>query len=342
MTERRDQLKRTPVRESVAAAVAELDHIEIDTSQVRSVADEWVDEEFELPAWRAPVFPDESASRTSVDDVIDFLFVGNSINFAFRNFETGEKFVADYDGVEWGGAFGMWACLKRAYDDAVPILDGGYLSQLSTPELKDLFDPADGQRIPMLDHRRRILNAVGDRLVTDYDGRFHEFVDAAGTRLFDDGDGIVERLVRKFPSFDDTHFINTGTRDLTVHLYKRAQLAPGMAYGRFDGRAGFTVTDPEAFTVFADYNLPNILRHKNILVYDDHLAHLVGSETLLEPGSREEIELRIATVAAADQLMKELNGRRDTPVYGPQMDYKLFSVRDEVDTPVHKTKTTDY
>jgi hypothetical protein len=342
MTERRYPLKQTPVRESVAAAVDELDHIEIDTSQIRSVAEEWADEEFELPSWRAPVFPDESAAGTSVQDVIDFLFVGNSINFAFRNFETGEKFVAEYDGIEWAGAFGMWACLKRAYDNDVPVLDGGYLSQLSRPEVEDLFDPADGRQIPMLDYRLRILNAVGDRLVTDYDGHFHQFVTDTGAQLFDDGNGLVERLVREFPSFDDTHYIETGARSLKVHLYKRAQLAPGMTYGRFEESDGFTITDPAAFTVFADYNLPNILRHKDILVYDDHLSQLVDSETLLEASSREEVEIRIATVAAADQLMQELNELRETPVYGPHMDYKLFSVRDQVDTPVHKTKTTDY
>ena len=342
MTERRYPLKQTPVRESVAAAVDELDHIEIDTSQIRSVAEEWADEKFELPSWRAPVFPDESAAGTSVEDVIDFLFVGNSINFAFRNFETGEKFVAEYDGIEWAGAFGMWACLKRAYDNDVPILDGGYLSQLSRPEVEDLFDPADGRQIPMLDYRLRILNAVGDRLVTDYDGHFHWFLTEAGNQLFDDGNGIVERLVREFPSFDDTHYIETETGSQSVHFYKRAQLAPGMTYGRFEGRDGVTVVDPEAFTVFADYNLPNILRHTDILVYDDYLSQLVDSETLLEASSREEVEIRIATVAAADQLMQELNDRRETPVYGPHMDYKLFSVRDQVDTPVHKTKTTDY
>jgi hypothetical protein len=197
MTERRYQLKQTPVRKSVATAVDKLDHIEINTAQIRSVAEEWADEEFELPSWRAPVFPDESAAGTSVEDVIDFLFVGNSINFAFRKFESGEKFVAEYDGVEWAGAFGMWACLKRAYDNDVPILDGGYLSQLSRPEVGNLFDPTDGQQIPMLDHRRRILNNVGDRLVTDYDGHFHKFVTNAGNRWFDDGNGLVERLVRK-------------------------------------------------------------------------------------------------------------------------------------------------
>jgi hypothetical protein len=342
MPERREYLKQTPVRESIDAAVGSLDHIEINTSQVYSVAEEWANEEFELPSWRAPVFPDETAVGTTADDVIDFFFVGNSINFAFRNFETDQKFVTEYNDVEWGGSFGMWACLKRAYEDDVPILDGEYLSQLTRSELEYLFEPADGQRIPMLDQRLRILNAIGDRLVTDYDGRFHNFVNSAGNQLFNDGDGIVEQLVEEFPSFDDTHYLETETRGLRVHLYKRAQLAPGMSYGRFNQSDSFTVTDPEGFTVFADYNLPNVLRYKGILEYDDHLDHLVSSQTLLEAGSREELEIRIATVAAGDQLMQELNDRREKPVYGPHIDYKLFSVRDNVDTPIHKTKTTDY
>jgi hypothetical protein len=101
-------LKQTPVGGAVAAVVEELGHIEIDPAQIRSVAEKWAGEGFELPPWRAPVFPDESAAGTSVEDGIDFRLVGNGTDLARRDFETYEKCVAEYDGIERVGAFGFW------------------------------------------------------------------------------------------------------------------------------------------------------------------------------------------------------------------------------------------
>lgn len=336
------QFPETPVRASVSRAAGELDRVRIDDGAVRSVADEWADEAFETPGWRAPVFPDESDPGTSVADVIDFLFLGNAVNFAFRDFETGADFRAEYDGHEYRGAFGMWACLKRALDAGEPVLAGAHLARLDRAGIEELFAPAGGPEMPMLDERLRILRSVGERLVANYGGRFHELVRAASPRLFDDGDGIVDLLVAEFPSFADTHALATDDGTLTVHLHKRAQLAAAMAYGRFRGTPHFPLEAPGEFTVFADYNLPNVLRGLGILSYDDRLAARIDAGTPLERGSREEVELRVGTVAAADRLMAALADRREDPVYGPAMDYRLFAARDAVDTPVHRTRTTDY
>lgn len=342
MAKHQRTLKQTPVRESVFKARRELDHISINESRIDELAAEWAPEEFEVPNWRAPVFPDESAAGTSVDDVLDFLFIGNSINFSFRNFRSGDKFVAEYDGIEWEGAFGMWACLKRAYDQETPILDGEYLSTLSRAEVERLFEPADGSPIPMLDERHQILCRVGDRLATDYDGRFLDFIADCPPQLFAEGDGIVDRLVKEFPSFNDAGALPKQGSDIHVLFHKRAQLAPAMAYGRFYNTPEFELRDPSAFTVFADYNLPNVLRHLGVLEYDAALRSTIDNRELIEAGSRKEVELRVATIAGADLLMEALNQRRESPVYAPHMDYKLFSIRDDVDTPVHKTRTTAY
>ncbi|MDV7351122.1 queuosine salvage family protein [Halorubrum distributum] len=333
-------LQNTPVRESVGDAVRLLRHVNINDDAIHSVANEWDSDDFELPAWRAPVFPDESEPNTSSEDVIDFLFIGNSINFAFRHFDTGDKFTASYNGTKWEGAFGMWACLKRAYDADREILSGNHLAQLTLNEVKNLFEPSDGNQIPMLEERYHILRTVGDRLVTEYDGHFHNLISEGPSQLYADGEGIVDRLIRTFPSFDDTSELD----GQTIHFHKRAQLAPGMAFGRFINSDFFQIEDPSAFTVFVDYNLPNVLRSLGILEYDQHLRKLIDRGNQLNKGDREEVELRVAAIAATDKLMELLNTKpnRTTPVYGPHMDYKLFSVRDGVETPVHKTRTTAY
>jgi hypothetical protein len=62
---------------------------------------------------------------------MDFFFLTNSINFAFTDFETGIKFASEYKGVPWSGAMGMAACLKKAFDEKIPILDGRFLENIS-------------------------------------------------------------------------------------------------------------------------------------------------------------------------------------------------------------------
>lgn len=342
MAKRQRYLIDTPVRRTVSEAADHLQHVSINSNQITSVADDWSDDDFELPEWRLPVFIDESDKGTTINDVIDFLFIGNSINFAFRDFQTGAKFKTSYNGVEWGGAMGMWGCLKRAFESGVPILSGEYLSSLTLQETQSLFAAKKGPQMPMLKERYKILTSIGDILATEYDGQFHQFVDNCEPKLFADGDGVVERLVSEFPSFDDTHEFVLPDREISIHFYKRAQLAPAMAYGRFQSQESFSVQDPEAFTVFADYNLPNILRHLDILTYEDTLSSLIAEGELLEAGSRKEVEIRCATIYASDLLLDELNERRQSAVYGPHLDYKLFSEREGADTPVHRTESTHY
>ncbi|MDS0243724.1 MULTISPECIES: queuosine salvage family protein [unclassified Haloferax] len=323
--------------------VPELKFVDVNEESIDALAEELAPEDFPLPEWRAPVFPNTETEGTNPAEVIDFLFLGNSINFQFRDYKTGEKFTSSYQGTEWAGAFGMWASLKQEYDNNPAILRGDTLAELSISDVERIFESSNGIHIPMLEERHEILTQVGERLVDQYDGRFSNLVKKASPRLYADGDGIVDRLVSDFPSFQDANVVTLDDgRPLELPFWKRAQLAAGMAYGRFNGREAFEITDPDAFNIFVDYNLPNVLRGLGVLEYREPLSDLVNSRAIIEEGSREEVEIRAATVYAADELMKKLIPQRDEPVYGPHLDYKLFMMRDEVDTPIHLTRTTAY
>lgn len=336
------ELPITPVRSSVHAFIPHLQHVHIQEDRLDEFADNIAKDEFELPAWRAPVFLDESESGVSASDVVDFLFVGNSINFQFRDYETGEKFGAQYDGIEWGGAFGMWASLKRAYENGDNILEGTVLASLTTTDLKRIFNSSNGIGMPMLEDRQEILNSVGQTLSEKYNGRFSNFIEKKSNRLYDDGNGIVEQLIQEFPSYDDTSEIPVRGETHSIHLYKRAQLVPGMMYGRFSNSVFYPIDDPQSFTVFADYNLPNILNYNGILRYDETLQKLIQAGELIPQNSRMETELRVATIYASDEIIARVNQQRKSPINGAHMDYHLFNMRDDVRTPVHLTRTTAY
>jgi hypothetical protein len=237
----------------------------------------------------------------------------------------------------------MWACLKREFDENPAILTGSVLARLSREEVGQLFKPSNGIDLPMLDERHQILTQVGQHLDNQYGGEFANFVADTPSRLFDDGHGIVERLVDEFSSFQDSAKVSlSDQRSLEVFFWKRAQLAPAMAYGRFQDSDSLTLDDPMEFSVFVDYNLPNVLRGLGLLEYSDELAYEIDTGSPLEAGSRQEVELRAATIHATDHLLNELNSACDKSIQAPHLDYKLFQMRDEISTPVHLTETTAY
>lgn len=337
------RLPATPVRGSVNRLADDLRRVSIAHDVVAEVAAEWTDRRFELPEWRAPVFPDENQPGVTRTDVFDFFFVGNSVNFAFRNFNDGEKFTSFYDNKKWHGAFGMWACLKRAYDAGTPVISGKFLSNLSRSRFDELFEPTDGTTLPLADRRHEILTGLGERLTASAAGdRFHELFRTESVTLYEDGDGFVDRLIERFPSFRDEWPVETAGGHTTVRFDKRAQLLAGMLAGHFRDDPWFSVTDPLSFTVFVDYNLPNVLRSLKVLQYDSELARRVDRGQPLEPGSRAEIEVRAATLLATDELAVKLSRTRDQPVTGPRLDYALFGARDGVDTKPHRCATTAY
>lgn len=59
-------------------------------------------------------------------------------------------------------------------------------------------------------------------------------------------------------------------------------------------------------TMFADYRVPQILRHLGILVYGQELAQKVDSETELPYSSPEEVQIRAATVLAVQKIMDQI------------------------------------
>ena len=58
--------------------------------------------------------------------------------------------------------------------------------------------------------------------------------------------------------------------------------------------------------MFADYRVPQILRHINILQYDEDLSKMIDSETELPYSSPAEVEIRAATVLAVEKIMAKI------------------------------------
>jgi len=316
-------LGENKVLETTGRIIADPQYVTIDSERLDEVAQRFAQEDLIIPSWDAPVFPEKSDEKT-----IDFFMLGNSINFAFTHFDTGEKYTTEFMGIPWKGAFGMWAALKKAVQDGVPLLDGEYLAQISEEDMGSVFG-----EIPMFDERVEIFREVGQVLTEKYSGHFHNLVAAANGRVFG-GQGLVDRLTGEFPSFDDSVMFEGDV----VRFDKRAQLAAGMIYGRFPG----CFSDVDKLTVFADYGLPKVLRELGVLRYEDSLAAKVDGQKLIEAGSREELEIRASTIHAAKMLQDRINQSGvDSPVNALHIDYKLWESRTK-EGHHHLTKTIAY
>tara|TARA_Y100000310_G_scaffold231084_1_gene233611 strand:- start:1601 stop:2587 length:987 start_codon:yes stop_codon:yes gene_type:complete len=327
---------KNSVLESTRALTENPKYVFINYKKAGEVAQRFAQEEMKIPTWESPVHLN---STHSTSEVIDYFMLADSINFAFTDFKTKQKYTSLYQGREFRGAYGMHACLKRAYDEGKPILDGEFLANISKKEMKEIF--TGNITIPLFRERLDIFREVGEILYRKYDRHFHNLIAQSGNRLFSNGEGIVERLVNDFHSFDDS----TKQNGQKVCFYKRAQLAPAMLYGRFQNTDEFPLKDVEELTIFADYVLPRGLRYMSVLEYEKSLAERVDNQQIIPAHSQEELEIRASTIHAANIIMEEVNKTKspDKKINAIHMDAKLWlESRNPKGTPHHLTPTIAY
>ena len=215
----------------------------------------------------------------------------------------------------------MFASLKKSFDEGLPLFDGAYLSDMPRDDLKKVF--TGNIPIPMFEERLDILRQVGSTLHELYDDSFHNILDASNNRLFDDGNGFIERLIGDFPSFDDS--VNYDGQ--IIRFDKRAQLVSAMLYGRFKKYNMELFEDIDELNVMADYILPQTLRDMGILEYESSLAERIDSEEIILASSLEEMELRASTIHVAHRMIEQVNYRMpdDKKINVIHMDNALWS-----------------
>ncbi|EEQ98237.1 conserved hypothetical protein [Perkinsus marinus ATCC 50983] len=225
------------------------------------------------------------------------------------------------------------------------------LAEVTADEVCDWFnhgagivDEKDGwrpQEFPLISERVRLVREVARGLRDEYHGSALELVESA--------DGSALRLMRilsaQFSGFRDQAIDpDTGRQ---VFLYKRAQICTADVWGAFrrDGksvREKLNFRDMRALTMFPDYRVPQLLRHKGILIYSSRLENIIDSGRTIPAGSRTELEIRACTVHACHEIV-EIAQRED--IFDVTLDWLLWqegeAVRDEI-KPHHRTLTIFY
>lgn len=173
-----------------------------------------------------------------------------------------------------------------------------------------------------------------------FGGSFQGFIDEFQRRYNGEGTALelVIMVTETFPSFKDEvyfegrkgerwlHILRNSmvSTPLLVCLWKRAQILvaetwaafypphPTTAHPLFPGSRGPAI---HQLTMFADYRVPQILHHLRILTYPASLVGILRAGTPLEPGSREELSLRAASIVAVERVrgqMRMMVGESDS------------------------------
>ena len=268
------------------------------------------------------------------EDTVSYLLVLDSLNFCFWPKPENDTWEIQYESKRLSGYYALAASLKGAIESGVPITRAEYLAGLSLSKLKKIL--AGRGELQLLEHRLKILNELGELLLAEYGGEAYKLVESAGMSAVK----LARLLAERLTSFRDV----AEYQGYKVFFYKRAQIFAADLYGAFDGKECGSFMDMDKLTAFADYKLPQMLRHLGIFHYARSLAQKVDQKIFLEPKSPEEIEIRANTIRAVELIRQEMDKMgKDLKAF--EIDWILWNLGQEPDfkiRPYHRTKTIFY
>jgi len=186
----------------------------------------------------------------------------------------------------------------------------------------------------------RVWRQVGSVLAEKYNGRFHNFVKSCPPRLYDNGAGLIDRMVKEFPRFKDVSPYDGET----IKIYKLPQLGIWLAYSALRKSGQFRLEDIDKMPAFADYIVPVALRLLGITSYSTELERAINTYQMIPRDSRWEVEIRAHCIYATALLSEEINNIRpkNQQIIIPQIDARLWTHYHTTSWPHHLTKTIMY
>jgi hypothetical protein len=303
--------------------------VTIDEQATADFSKKLIKDGIEIPPWNYDYHFFDDSHKT-----VAYLLVLDSINFCFWPKQEADKWEVQYKSETLSGYYALAASLKNAIESEIPITDAHYLAELTLSTLKQVLG-GKGE-LQLMEERVRILNELGDFLVKEFNGAAHRLVENAENSALK----LVKLLVQNLPSFrDEADYY--GTR---IYFYKRAQIFAADIYASFAGKDWGSFKDMDKLTAFADYKLPQVLRHVGVLQYSSALEHTVDNGILLEAGSPEEIEIRANTIWAVELILQELT-QMGKKLRAFEIDWILWNLGQQKKfkaQPYHKTVTIYY
>ena len=317
------------VLETANRVAAESRQVQIDGQALVRFSKSLIEKGINLPPWENLYHFYDGGEKT-----VFYLLVLDTLNFCFWPAPGGMTWEIEYKPKKLSGYYALAFSLKRALESGAPIDQAEFLAELSLNGLKDILGGRG--ELQLLNERVQNLNELGRALLEEYHGKASELVEAA------DGSAIalVRMLYRRLSSFRDV----AKYRGHQVPFYKRAQIFAADLYGAFQDSKWGRFADMDNLTAFADYKLPQVLRHLGILGYSTELVNKIDQQILMEAGSPEEVEIRANTICAVELIRQELE-KMGKDLRAFEIDWILWNLgQDEAfkEKPYHRTVTIFY
>lgn len=280
------------------------------------------------PLWDTHYHFHDGTERTA-----NWLLLLDALNFCFWAEKDQPRWTIDYQGETLNGYWAEAAALKRACEEDIPLWDASYLSTINAEAMAHIF--RGNQTIPLFEQRIENTHEVGRVLLERYEGQFSKAIEQANNSAIT----LITELIHYFPSFRDTATYHKRE----VHFLKRAQICVGDLAAAFHDTPWGTFHDLDELTIYADYKLPQVLRHYDVLEYHTTLAKHIDAQILLEHGSAEEVEIRSCTIWACELLRRALQLHGYTLTVA-DIDRHLWFLGQSISDmqPYHRTRTIYY
>lgn len=248
-----------------------------------------------------------------------YVFVLDAMNFCFWPCEG-----LEYEHLAKG--------LKNALIKDPSCFDASRLEMITEKEISDWLQPFE---VPNIGERVRLLRELGKVLLKKFKGKASEVILSSNNSAIE----MVDLIIANFPGFRDS----TIYKGKQVFFYKRAQILVSDIWAAHNRNVDF-FPDIHLLTMFADYRVPQILRHYGVLQYNDDISYKVDNCIEIPSGSEDEIEIRACTVIAVERLCNLLKekGRNFKVV---EVDWILWQLGEKSLKslkPHHRTRTIFY
>jgi hypothetical protein len=254
-------------------------------------------------------------------DALNFCFwSANPLRFEWRG-KTYERYEA------------MFVSMMLAARYEPRWRDAEYWVSVPSTELREVLT-GKGELL-LLDEREQIVRDTGRILLERFDGQFIHAIESVSGRAWP----LAVLLMTEFDSFRDV----ATYRGQIVYFMKRAQICPLDIAACWQAHGHHGMSGLEELTAFADYRVPQALRHLGIVKIEPALAELIDREEEIAVGSDAEIEIRAATIQAVDKMVMALEqaGKR---VCAWEIDWYLWGLArsSAVQVKHHRTRTFYY
>ena len=269
----------------------------------------------------------------SLENDVQLIFLEDAVNFCFWADKDRQKWqVERNDGTKTeGGWYGLKTCFERAISEGIPLWDADYLSSIPIEDVKKVFRGANDTQIPLLDERAANLREAGKVLSESFGGKFISILNESEYNAIE----LARLIIQFFPSFRDVSKLS----GKDVCFFKRAQICSNdlnyilKAHGK-------ALSGLDKLTSFADYKLPQVLRQFGITSYEKSLEDRVDNYIEISHDSREEIEIRSATVWAVELIRQKLGKLKANDI-----DNTIWLISQNIQQeakPYHRTRTIFY